>query len=163
MRNLLVSNLQKGGVEIMSNSTNMLPDIVRTITIEANINKVWNAISTSEALAAWLMPNDFQPVLDHEFHFKSQPQRGWNGIVDCKVKELDPPNKLGFTWQGNNMDQYVSFELKDIDGVSTAFTLVHSGWSEEHAVIREIMYEGWGYIIEDFKNKLGDKNDRFIN
>lgn len=147
----------------MDNTYNKLPDIVRTITIDANIDKVWNAISTAEALAAWLMPNDFQPILGHEFTFKSKPQRDWDGTVNCKVKELQKPHKLGFTWQGNNMDQYVSFELKSINDSSTEFTLVHSGWSEEHAVIREIMYDGWGYILEDFKNKTGDKNDGLIN
>ena len=141
---------------------NKLPDIVRKVIIDASIEKVWSAISNSEALAAWLMPNDFQPILGHEFTFKSQPQRGWDGICYCKVTELDPPKKLGFTWSGNNMDQYVSFELKEMEEI-TEFTLVHSGWSEEHAVIREVMYDGWGYILEDFKNKLGDKNDGYIN
>jgi uncharacterized protein YndB with AHSA1/START domain len=148
---------------IMDSTYNKLPDIVRTITIDGSIEKVWSAISTSEALAAWLMPNDFQPVIGHEFTFKSQPQRGWDGVCYCKVTELNPPNKLGFTWQGNNMDQHVSFELKKLNDSSTEFTLVHSGWSEEHAVIREVMYDGWGYILEDFKNKIGDKNDKLIN
>jgi uncharacterized protein YndB with AHSA1/START domain len=148
---------------IMDSTYNKLPDIVRTITIDGSIEKVWSAISTSEALAAWLMPNDFQPLLGHEFTFKSQPQRGWDGVCYCKVTELNPPNKLGFTWQGNNMDQHVSFELKKLNDSSTEFTLVHSGWSEEHAVIREVMYDGWGYILEDFKNKIGDKNDKLIN
>jgi uncharacterized protein YndB with AHSA1/START domain len=148
---------------IMDSTYNKLPDIIRTITIDGSIEKVWSAISTSEALAAWLMPNDFQPVIGHEFTFKSQPQRGWDGVCYCKVTELNPPNKLGFTWQGNNMDQHVSFELKKLNDSSTEFTLVHSGWSEEHAVIREVMYDGWGYILEDFKNKIGDKNDKLIN
>jgi uncharacterized protein YndB with AHSA1/START domain len=147
----------------MDSTYNKLPDIIRTITIDGSIEKVWSAISTSEALAAWLMPNDFQPVIGHEFTFKSQPQRGWDGVCYCKVTELNPPNKLGFTWQGNNMDQHVSFELKKLNDSSTEFTLVHSGWSEEHAVIREVMYDGWGYILEDFKNKIGDKNDKLIN
>lgn len=146
----------------MINQSNKLPDIVRTITIEASIEKVWQAVSNSEALAAWLMPNDFQPIMGHEFTFKSEPKNGWDGICYCKVMELDPPKKLGFTWRGGVMDQYVSFELKEVDGV-TEFTLVHAGWYEEQKMIREIMYEGWGYIMEDFKNKLGDKNDGRLN
>lgn len=146
----------------MNNTYNKLPDIVRTITIDAHIEKVWSAISTSEALASWFMPNDFKPMIGHKFTFKSKPQGSFDGTVYCEVKELQPPNKLGFTWCGNNMEQYVSFELKDMNR-KIEFTLVHSGWSEEHAKIREVMYDGWGYIIEDFKNKLGDKNDGYLN
>jgi uncharacterized protein YndB with AHSA1/START domain len=147
---------------LIDNTYNKLPDIKRTVIMNAPIEKVWKAIATSEGLAVWLMPNDFQPVIGHEFTFISQPQRGWDGIVHCKVQELQPPTLLGFTWSGNNMEQYVSFELKDLNG-KTEFTLTHAGWSEEHAELREIMYDGWGYIIEGFKNKLGDENDGYLN
>lgn len=146
-----------------NNLHNKLPDIVRTIIMDAGIEKVWKAISTSDGLAAWFMPNNFQPIIDYEFTFKSQPQRGWDGIVHCKVKELQPPNKLGFTWSGNNLEQYVTFELKALSDGRTEFTLVHSGWSEEYAELREVMYDGWGYIIEGFKKKLGDENDELLN
>jgi uncharacterized protein YndB with AHSA1/START domain len=88
--------------------------------------------------------------------------RDWDGTVYCEVKELQPPSKLGFTWCGNNLEQYVSFELKDLNG-KTEFTLVHSGWSAEYAELREVMYDGWGYIIEGFKGKLGEKNGGLLN
>jgi uncharacterized protein YndB with AHSA1/START domain len=143
-------------------SYNKLPDIVRTVVMNAQIEKVWNAIATSDGLAVWLMPNNFQPIMGYEFTFKSQPQRDWDGICYCKVKELEPPTKLGFTWCGNNLEQYVSFELKDL-GDKTEFTLIHSGWSEENTQLREIMYDGWGYILEDFKKKLGDEHDNYLN
>lgn len=140
----------------------LLPDIVRTIIIEAPIEKVWEAISTSESLAEWLMPNDFEPLIGHEFTFRSEPKNGWDGIVYCKVTELEAPYRLGFTWSGNNMEQYVSFSLEELEN-KTKFTLVHSGWKVEHAMIREIMYEGWGYITEDLQKKLGDKNHGYLS
>ena len=141
----------------------MLADIERSIIIEAPIQKVWDAISTSEGLAAWLMPNDFEPVIGHEFIFRSEPKNGWDGVVHCKVMELNPPERIGFTWTGNNMDQYVSFELVPLNKNTTQFLLVHSGWKEEHARIREIMYEGWGYITEGLQKKLGDQNDGHLS
>lgn len=139
-----------------------LPDIERTIIMDAPIQKVWKAIATSEGLAVWFMPNDFQPVIGHEFTFISQPKGEWDGIVHCKVMELDPPNRLGFTWCGNNMEQYVSFELKELEG-KTQFKLVHAGWSEEHTIIRDTMYDGWGYILEGLHKKLGDKNGGYLS
>lgn len=141
----------------------MLPDIQRTIVIDAPIQKVWNAIATSEGLAAWLMPNNFQPERGYEFTFQAKPMGNWNGIVKCKVMELNPPEQLGFTWSGNNMDLYVSFELVELEKEKTQFTLVHSGWAVEHAMFREKMYEGWGHLTEGLREKLGDKNGGFLS
>jgi uncharacterized protein YndB with AHSA1/START domain len=140
-----------------------LPDIQRTVTMEAPIQKVWKAVATSEGLASWLMPNTFQPVPGCEFTFQSQPRGDWDGVVQCKVMEFIPPKRLGFTWCGNNMEQYVSFELEELEENRTQFTLVHAGWSEEHAGIREIMYHGWGYITEDLQKKMGDKNGGYVS
>jgi uncharacterized protein YndB with AHSA1/START domain len=131
--------------------------------MDAPIEKVWKAISTSKGLASWLMPNDFKLEMGHEFTFQSEPKNGWDGIVHCKVTEINPPTRLAFTWCGNNMDQYVSFELLEIGKDKTQFTLVHAGWTEEHKMIREIMYDGWGYITEDLRKKLGDTNARYLS
>jgi uncharacterized protein YndB with AHSA1/START domain len=150
-------------VKVTEKIVEMLPDIERSIIIDAPIQKIWEAVSTSEGLASWLMPNDFQPVLGCEFIFRSEPKNGWDGVVHCKVMELNPPERIGFTWTGNNMDQYVSFELVPLEKNTTQFLLVHSGWKEEHAVIREIMYEGWGYISEDLRKKMGEKNGGYLS
>ena len=141
-----------------------LPDIVRNIVIEAPIEKVWKGISSSEALAAWFLPNDFEPVLGYEFTLVSQPQpeRGWDGVIHCKVMELTPPTKLGFTWNGGGLNHYVTFELRETEG-KTELTLTHAGWQIEQSVVREIMYDGWGYLIEGFRNKLGDKDDKRLH
>jgi len=148
---------------VKEKTKNTLPDIQRTIIIDAPIQKVWKAIATSEGLAAWLMPNDFQPVMGHEFTFRSEPKNGWNGIVYCKVMELNPPKRIGFTWSGNNMEQYVSFELTELEKDKTQFMLVHAGWSEENAMIRDIMYEGWGYLIEGLCRKIGDNDGGYLS
>jgi uncharacterized protein YndB with AHSA1/START domain len=56
-----------------TNATNTLPDIRQTLVLNAPIQKVWNAVSTAEGIAAWFMPNDFQPVVGHAFHLDSGP------------------------------------------------------------------------------------------
>ena len=141
---------------------NRLPDIVRRVIMEATIEKVWHSITTSEALAVWCMPNDFEPVLGHEITFRSKPKGNWDGIVYCKVMELEPPCKLGFTWSGAQLEQYVSFELKDLGG-RTELIMTHAGWYEEQAALREVMYDGWGHILENFKARQGDKNETRFN
>lgn len=73
--------------------------------------RVWRALTDPELLARWLMPNDFRPELDHEFTFRTDPAPGFDGIVRCRVTELQPPERLVFTWAGGPIDTVVTFEL----------------------------------------------------
>jgi uncharacterized protein YndB with AHSA1/START domain len=43
--------------------------------------RVWQAITDPRALEAWLMPNDFRPVVGHTFTFRTDPAPGFDGIV----------------------------------------------------------------------------------
>ncbi|RUQ27854.1 SRPBCC domain-containing protein [Peribacillus cavernae] len=132
---------------------NTLHDIKQTVIYQAPIQKVWEAVSTSEGIASWFMPNDFQPELGYEFHLQSP-----FGPSPCKVMELDPPNKLTFSWDKDGW--FVSFILKEVDD-KTEFTLIHGGWKnpdniigkagEKSSVIRDRMDHGWTSIVE----KLG--------
>src|ERR1700730_8196260 len=116
-----------------------LPDIRQTIILNAPIHKVWEAVSTSEGIGAWFMPNNFKPILGYDFVLHA----GQYGDSHCKVTELDPPNRLVFSW---GRDWYVSFVLNELDG-KTEFTLIHSGWEkgketefgELHTVVRDRM------------------------
>ncbi|MFC7442750.1 SRPBCC family protein [Laceyella putida] len=127
------------------NKQGTLPDIRHTTIFNAPIQKVWEAVSTSEGIAAWFMPNDFQPKLEHEFTLHSP-----YGPSRCKVTELDPPHRLAFAWGEEGW--LVTFELKELED-KTQFTLIHSGWGEpeeiiagtgeKHSVVRNKMDHGW--------------------
>ncbi|MNC23875.1 hypothetical protein D3C76_723620 [compost metagenome] len=125
-----------------------LPEIRKTVVLNAPIEKVWNAVSTSEGLAAWWMDNTFEPAIGKEFILRS----GQFGDSPCKVTELEPPHRLGFDW---GKDWHLAFELKELENKQTEFTLIHSGWDETkatefgqpHSVIRGIMNGGWEKIV----------------
>jgi uncharacterized protein YndB with AHSA1/START domain len=128
----------------MENKTpNTLPDIRQTVVLKAPIQKVWDAVATSEGIAAWFMPNDFQPISGYEFHLEAGPF----GKSPCKVTEIDPPHRLSIEW---GKDWSLTFELIDLDA-KTEFTLIHSGWDadkvtefgQSHAEVRERMAGGW--------------------
>ena len=159
----MVSHLSKGEMTMNEKNKELLPDIQRTIVMDAPIQRVWKAVATSEGLASWLMQNNFKPVMGYEFTFQAKPFGNWDGVVHCEVKELNPPYRLGFTWCGNNMEQYVSFELLELENSRTQFTLIHSGWAKEHAMMREKMYDGWGYLSEDLRKKVGDPNGGYLS
>ncbi|MGE7766064.1 SRPBCC family protein [Peribacillus sp. NPDC096540] len=128
-----------------------LQDVKQTVILEAPIQKVWDTVSTSEGIASWFMPNDFQPKVGHEFHVQSP-----FGPSPCKVLEIDAPHRLSFTWDTDGW--IVSFNLKELDG-KTEFTLIHGGWkqpdtilpkpNEKSSVIRDRMAYGWVQIVNE--------------
>ncbi|MCS7464980.1 SRPBCC domain-containing protein [Paenibacillus doosanensis] len=124
-------------------SPSALPDIRQTLVLNAPIQKVWSAVATAEGIAAWFMPNNFQPVLGYEFQLNAGPF----GDSPCTVTELDPPNRLTFRW---GKDWTVTFELIQRED-KTEFTLIHGGWDadkltefgETHRLVRDRMSGGW--------------------
>ncbi|TJY42030.1 SRPBCC domain-containing protein [Cohnella pontilimi] len=132
----------------MENQTNQaLPDIRQSQVLNAPIQKVWEAVSSAEAIGAWFMPSDFQPVVGHEFHLEAGPF----GRSPCKVTEIDPPHRVSFRWA---KDWTLTFELKELEPGKTEFTLIHGGWDagkvtefgQPHTDVREIMAGGWAGI-----------------
>lgn len=134
-----------------------LQDIKQTVIFEAPIQKVWATVSTSEGIAQWFMPNDFEAKEGHEFHVQSP-----FGPSPCKVLEVDEPNKISFSWDTDGW--VVSFLLKDLGGEKTEFTLIHAGWkspdtvlpkaNEKSSVIRERMNFGWVDIVNERLKKV---------
>ncbi|MFD2328476.1 SRPBCC domain-containing protein [Cohnella sp. GCM10020058] len=132
----------------MTNSRK-LPDIVRTLELNAPIEKVWKMVSTAEGISAWFMPPiGFEPVVGHEFTLNA----GQFGMSPCKVTAFDPPARFSMNW---GKDWTLSFELKELSDSQTGFTLTHGGWDEDtltefgqpHGVIREHMSGGWDGIV----------------
>ncbi len=60
--------------------------------------RVWRALTDSAAIARWLMPNDFQPVVGHKFQLRTKPRPGFDGIVKCEV--LDWTRRAGCLTRG---------------------------------------------------------------
>lgn len=129
------------------NNTSKLPDIRHTILLNAPISRVWEAVATSEGIAAWFMPNTFQPVEGYEFVLHAGPF----GDSPCKVTVLDPPRRLAFHW---GKDWTLTFELEEKDN-QTEFTLIHGGWTADqvtefgqpHEVVRGNMDQGWAGMV----------------
>lgn len=60
--------------------------------------EVWTALTTPEALAEWLMPNNFLPEVGRVFRFHVDPMPGFSGISECTVLEVEPPRRLVYSW-----------------------------------------------------------------
>ena len=140
----------RGGIRLGEKPPHTLPEIRKSIVLNAPISKVWEAVATSGGIAAWWMPNTFEPVLGRDFILHT----GQFGDSPCKVTELDLPNKIGFDW---DEDWHVVFELKELEYGKTEFTLIHSGWNADkvtkfgqpHSIIRDIMDNGWEPLVKE--------------
>ena len=112
---------------------------------------VWEYLTNAELMGLWLMKNDFQPIVGHDFQFRTKPitSLNYDGIFYCKVLEIIPFKKLSYSWKGGpgegkvTLDTVVVWKLEPTDKGTELF-LEHSGFSEvENLAIYAGMTDGW--------------------
>lgn len=75
--------------------------------------KVWRALTIPELLTEWLLPIvELELEPGAAFNFKTQPQPGWDGTVNCRFLEIEKHKKLSYAWVvGDFIDTVVTFTL----------------------------------------------------
>jgi uncharacterized protein YndB with AHSA1/START domain len=111
------------------------------------VQRVWQALTDPDLLARWLMPNDFKPVVGHQFTFRTEPvpQHGFDGIVHCQVLALDPPQLLRISWRGGTLDTTVTWRLVP-EGTGTRLLITHDGFDDTdpaQQTAMKILGGGW--------------------
>lgn len=90
--------------------------------------KVWRAITDPALLSEWLLPVfDFSLTPGATFQFRTQPQPGWDGTVNCCLLDADAPRTLRYRWVVGDMDTIVTFALAATD-TGTVLSLTHAGF-----------------------------------
>ena len=93
--------------------------------------KVWRALTDPALLAEWLLPVvDLKLEPGAAFTFRRPPLPGWDGIVNCRILEIDAPRKLSYTWVVGDMDTVVTFTLTPTAS-GTRLSLVQSGFKPD--------------------------------
>ncbi len=144
----------------------MTKTIQREVRLPQSRERVWRAIATSEALAEWMYPNDFEPRVGHRFSFRvpPKPEVGFDGlVVQCEVLECEPPRRLVFSWTagGPVVDTRVSFRLEP-DGAGTRLYFEHSGfdlsqpWAEQ--AVQGAQF-GWAEMLRKLADVAADRNE----
>jgi uncharacterized protein YndB with AHSA1/START domain len=108
--------------------------------------KVWRALTDALLLAAWLMPNDFQPRVGRRFTFRADPAPGFDGVIRCEVLALRPLELLRISWAGGpGIDTTVTWRLA-AEGHGTRLFLNHEGFDDtdpRQAAVRRLLDGGW--------------------
>ncbi len=90
--------------------------------------KVWRALTDPVLLADWLLPVvDLKLEPGAAFTFESQPQPGWDGVVNCRCLEIEAHRKVSWRWVVGDLDTVVTFTLTPTAS-GTQLSLVQSGF-----------------------------------
>jgi len=133
-----------------------MENIVKEISINAPVSKVWKAISEKEQINKWFMPSeDYKPEVGNTFHMTGSKE-GTEYPHTCTITEIIPEKKLSYTWGMSAIEgeTLVSYELEP-EGSGTKLTLTHSGWDKVKFTSNDISltdyHNGWNHFIGKIK------------
>ncbi|MEM9259868.1 MAG: SRPBCC domain-containing protein [Bacteroidota bacterium] len=123
----------------------MLDKINVSRTYAQPVEQVWRAITDSDALASWFLPNDFEAKVGHEFTFKDKPAPGFDGIIRGQVLTVETPHRLAYSWRGGSLDSEVEFVLSPTATGGTRLDLEHRGFAglANKLIVRNLLAIGW--------------------
>ena len=131
----------------------------RSITVERDFahppEKLWRALTQPHLIEAWLMKNDFVPVVGHRFKLSGE----WGGVLDCEVLEIEPGRTLAYTWNfvhpdpAFNLESVVTFTLT-ATGEGTRLSVEQSGFRPDQKQAFGGARVGWGQFLGKLEQVL---------
>jgi uncharacterized protein YndB with AHSA1/START domain len=128
---------------------------------------VWKTLTTPELMGRWLMaPTGFEARKGTHFTYQTTPAGEWDGVIHCQVLEVQPNERLAYSWSGGHKDnaQYgsrlktvVTWTLSRVEA-GTRLQLVHSGFrSPQNEFAFRRMSEGWPKVFERIESIAGEQ------
>jgi uncharacterized protein YndB with AHSA1/START domain len=117
--------------------------------------QVWVTLTDRKAIAEWLMPNNFEPIVGREFQFEVDPMAGLGGVHPCRVLEVTPLKRLSYTWRNPDkpgkpptQETVVTWTLQpEVSG--TRLILEHTGVEKFPWLHRMMMkFVCWGIAVK---------------
>ena len=100
--------------------------------------KIWRALSLPHLVEAWLMKNDFSPVVGHRFNLRAD----W-GAVDCQVLEVEPNKLLSYSWCAYGLESVVTWTLTPTRAGGTQLRMEQSGFRPDQRQAYQGAKYGW--------------------
>jgi uncharacterized protein YndB with AHSA1/START domain len=120
---------------------NLATTETRAVIVEREIafppEKLWRALTQPHLIEAWLMKNDFVPVVDHRFSLRAD----W-GAVDCQVLVVEPNKTLSYTWAAHGLESVVTWTLTPT-GAGTHLRMEQSGFRPDQQQAYQGAKFGW--------------------
>jgi uncharacterized protein YndB with AHSA1/START domain len=107
-------------------------EATRSLTMEFDLPhppaKVWRALTEPALVSKWLMTTDMKLSVGERFKFQSQPVQGWDGVIACEMKEVEPHTRLRYSWGSMGLETMVTFTLAPTPKGGTLLKLEQSGF-----------------------------------
>jgi len=132
------------------------PSQTESVSLEFDLphspEKVWRALTDPALIQEWLLPVvGLKLERGAAFTFNAPPQPGWDGVVNCRVLEIDAPKQLRYRWIVGDIDTVVTFTLTPTAS-GTQLSLVQSGFKPE----QKKNFAGARYGLKMMGGKLVD-------
>lgn len=120
----------------------------RSVIVEREIpyppEKIWRALTEPHLIEAWLMQNNFSPVVGHHFDLRAD----W-GSVGCEVLSLEPNKTLSYSWAAYGLESVVTWTLTPTNA-GTHLRMEQSGFRPD----QQQAYQGAKFGWQNFFAKL---------
>ena len=121
----------------MNDKSTEMPSVIVERQIPYPPEKIWRALTQPHLIEAWLMKNDFQPVLDHRFNLRAD----W-GAVECQVLAVEPNKTLSYTWAAYGLESVVTWTLIP-SSTGTHLRMEQSGFRPDQQQAYQGAKGGW--------------------
>ncbi len=127
---------------------------------------VWKALTDSDMIARWLMPNDFKLEIGHHFTFRNVPIPAvkFGGTVYCEVLDFEVERRLRIAWvdrgEENGLNSTVTWPLVP-EANGTHLFLEHDGFDPNHPLQQlgyQMMSKGWRRIPDRIAQVLAEES-----
>jgi uncharacterized protein YndB with AHSA1/START domain len=134
------------------------PAASRSLVIEREMahppEKIWRALTQGALIEVWLMKNDFEPVIGHQFSFRSTPVPGWDGVIKSEVLVIEPNACLSYSWGTMGTMSVVTWTLTPTKA-GTHLRMEQTGFrSDQDAAYKGATY-GWTKFIGNMERVVG--------
>jgi uncharacterized protein YndB with AHSA1/START domain len=110
--------------------------------------KIWRALTQPHLIEAWLMKNDFKPVVDHRFNL-----RGDWGAVEGQVLAFEPNKTLSYTWAAYGLESVVTWTLTPAS-TGTHLRMEQSGFRPDQQQAYQGAKGGWQRLFAALEQVL---------
>lgn len=110
--------------------------------------KLWRALTQPHLIAEWLMKNDFQPVVGHDFSLNAE----W-GSVGGQVLVVEPNNTLSYTWGDHDLKSVVTWTLTPT-AVGTRLRMEQTGFRRDQPRYFGGAQAGWPRFLDGLEQVL---------
>jgi uncharacterized protein YndB with AHSA1/START domain len=121
----------------------------RSFTLEFDLPhppaKVWRALTEPELLAKWLTSTDMKLAVGQSFTFQMPPAQGWDGVVNCEMKEIELHKRLRYSWGSLGLVTVVTWTLAPTPKGGTLLRLEQSGFPSEKGKLPYFEGAKWGW------------------